>query len=79
VCIKIHQIPVRFAPFLKRIFNRLDIPARSRFDEPRTNFSGSILAGVRDRSFLNNFSRERRLVQANGIQPLDSTVGGLPE
>jgi len=38
--------------------NHLDIPSRARFEEALTNFSGTILAVVHDRYFLERFASE---------------------
>lgn len=49
--------------------NHLDIPSRSRFEEALTSFSGTILAVVHDRYFIERFATDLWLVKNGTIEP----------
>jgi ATP-binding cassette subfamily F protein 3 len=48
--------------------NHLDIPSRSRFEQALTGFTGTVLAVVHDRYFIQGFATEIWEVQGDGIR-----------
>ncbi|MCB0209435.1 MAG: ABC-F family ATP-binding cassette domain-containing protein [Anaerolineae bacterium] len=54
--------------------NHLDIPSRERFEQALTNFSGTILAVVHDRTFIRNVATEIWELRDGQVRVRDSEV-----
>jgi ATP-binding cassette, subfamily F, member 3 len=50
--------------------NHLDIPSRARFEQALTKYTGSVLAVIHDRYFINEFASETWLVEEDRIKSL---------
>ena len=48
--------------------NHLDIPSRTRFEQAMTNFSGTVLAVVHDRYFIEGFATQVWEVEHNKVK-----------